>query len=312
MNQQTVTAHPSTPSQTQHLETSEILLDRILVGTDFSKHAQRAVRVAAQLGHVFDAKLTVVCAMAPIVSGIYLDPAPVESLDADLNAARARMNGFVASEPELGALKPELIVAYGAPVSLITEFAQDAKAKLIVMGSHGANPLERLALGSVAESVMHRTSCPVLIVGPHCRVEPHLFRSVLFATDLKTTGLRGAQYAAGLAERFHGNLTFLHVLDQKYETPSPEHEGMQAHAREELERLIPSDAREYCRVKTRVGYGKPAETITAVAQSESASMIVIGLRDRILADHAPWSTLSHIIRESRCPVLAVRGHLAKR
>lgn len=241
-------------------------------------------------------------------SGSETLPVPAEALTADLDTDKEQMNQLVLSEPGLSASIPKVVVAYAEAIDLITRVSKDDKADLIVVGSHGASGLERLVLGSVAEAVMHHATCPVLVVGPSCKPEQHPFRSVLFATDLKTTGLRGAQYAAGLAERFHAKLTFLHVMTQDFERHG-ERELVKDRIRQELAQLLPSDMEQYCKTKILLDYGKPAETIVSVAKTECASMIVVGLRDRALADHAAWSTLSNVIREATCPVLGVRGHL---
>jgi len=291
--------------EAQHLATSEILFSRILIATDFSKSANQALKVAFSLCQLFGAKLSLVHASIPTAFGIDAASVPFEVLGADLEADKEQMNQLVLSEPGLSALTPKTVVAYSDAVNLINQTAKDDRADLIVVGSHGASGLERLVLGSVAEAVMHQASCPVLIVGPNCKPEQHLFRSVLFATDLKTTGLRSAQYASGLAERFRAKLTFLHVMDVDRHG---NREMVKDRIRQELARLLPSDVEQYCKTDIRVECGKPAEVISSVAQTESASMIVVGLRDRPLADHAPWSTLSYVIREANCPVLGVRGH----
>jgi len=57
-------------------------------------------------------------------------------------------------------------VAYADAVDLIEHMASEEKIDLIVLGSHGSSGLERLALGSVAEAVLRKAGCPVLVVGP--------------------------------------------------------------------------------------------------------------------------------------------------
>jgi universal stress protein A len=42
--------------------------------------------------------------------------------------------------------------------------AEDSRVDLIVLGSHGRGPLSHLFLGSVADGVLQRARCPVLIV----------------------------------------------------------------------------------------------------------------------------------------------------
>jgi len=71
------------------------------------------------------------------------------------------------------------------------------------------------------------------------------------------------------------------------------------------QKLIPLDAESCCRVTdVRVEYGKAAEVITSVAESECASLIVIGLRAHVLGDHAPWSTVAQVTAKSKPPYLA--------
>ena len=52
----------------------------------------------------------------------------------------------------------------GSPVPELLKFAEREEVDLIVMGSHGRSGLSRLLMGSVAEGVMRKAKCPVLIV----------------------------------------------------------------------------------------------------------------------------------------------------
>ena len=52
----------------------------------------------------------------------------------------------------------------GTPEEEIVSFASENDCELIVMASHGRTGLSRLLMGSIAESVMRKASCPVLIV----------------------------------------------------------------------------------------------------------------------------------------------------
>ncbi|WP_035356668.1 universal stress protein, partial [Edaphobacter aggregans] len=202
------------------------------------------------------------------------------------------------------------VVACSRTIELIEKIASEQKVNLVVAGSNGASGLKRLLLGSVAETILRKAACPVLIAGPHCHSEKHPLRSILFATDLETTGLRAAQYATALAERGRGHLTLLHVMDKNQKIRDIQSEIIEKNRQQQLGSLLPADVDLFCTPKLRLEYGPPAEVISAVAESESASLVVVGLRHRsALADHAPWSTLSHIIREVKCGVLGVRSHL---
>ena len=55
-------------------------------------------------------------------------------------------------------------VLIGTPVESILDQAQRIKADLILMGSRGRQGVLRFVLGSVSYAVLHRTTCPVLVV----------------------------------------------------------------------------------------------------------------------------------------------------
>jgi nucleotide-binding universal stress UspA family protein len=293
-----------------HLATSYVHFARILVGTDFSKPAAQALKLAITIGEIFGSEIFIVHAAQPSIYGDGQQPMPTEILSAQFEAARADMKKLVASEPRLAGMRVRTTVDYGGAVDLIEQVAKDEKITLVVLGSHGANALEKIVLGSATESVLRKSSCPVLIVGPNCRAEHHPFRSIVFATDLEATGLRAAQYASALAEHVDGRLTLLHVSEKRSDKPGIDFDHFEETIREKLRSLLPSDVELFCNPKLRLEFGSPAEVITGVAESEAASLIVVGLRNRsALADHSPWSTLSHVIREAKCGVLVVRNHL---
>jgi len=127
----------------------------------------------------------------------------------------------------------------------------------------------------------------------------------LYATDLDAGGLRGAQYATSLAERFHSQLTLLHVVE-----PDREPESAEPYLRALLERLLPPDLNAYCKARVHVEYGSAGDTISRVARSECVSLIVAGVRENTrMPGHSTRSTLSQVIREAQCPVLCVRHHV---
>ncbi|MBX3292564.1 MAG: universal stress protein [Acidobacteria bacterium] len=55
-------------------------------------------------------------------------------------------------------------VLFGTPDSRIVELAEEWKADLIVVGSHGYRRWERILLGSVSNSIVHHAPCSVMVV----------------------------------------------------------------------------------------------------------------------------------------------------
>jgi nucleotide-binding universal stress UspA family protein len=58
----------------------------------------------------------------------------------------------------------ETAVETGPPARTIVEYADRCDADYVVTGSHGRSGASRVLLGSVAESVVRRAPCPVLVV----------------------------------------------------------------------------------------------------------------------------------------------------
>jgi nucleotide-binding universal stress UspA family protein len=132
----------------------------ILVATDFSAHAEAALDLAISLADKLGAKITLlnvigVPTLADVgvaVASTMIDRVIAENSEAlDLLARRA-------------AVPIDTQIKIGDARDTIVETAQALGADLIVMGTHGRRGLGRLALGSIAESVVRIAPCPVLTV----------------------------------------------------------------------------------------------------------------------------------------------------
>lgn len=145
------------------------LFRTILAPTDFSPLARRASRSAQQLAEHLGASLILLHVIEvpphlPLV-GPGLRLAKLE------REQRENLEGLLKEECDAYTLSldrkvapPAGILAEGDATEEIVHAAEKSHADLIVMGSHGYRGLTRLILGSTAESVMRRASCPVLII----------------------------------------------------------------------------------------------------------------------------------------------------
>ena len=89
-----------------------------------------------------------------VVPVTHLDPSEIERRRKDLEEAKALL-------AERG-VDGETLEAQGDPGDMIVNSSTDAD--LVVVGSRGLNPLQRLLLGSVSSKVVHRAECDVLVV----------------------------------------------------------------------------------------------------------------------------------------------------
>lgn len=88
-----------------------------------------------------------------------------ESRNKSFERARELVEG-VAAQLEFKGFHPSVSLPDADPRHAIVEAAREWPADLIVMGSHGRRGLDRLLLGSVAESVARHAPCSVEIVRP--------------------------------------------------------------------------------------------------------------------------------------------------
>jgi len=143
-------------------------LRKIVCPVDFSEQSEHALAQAAELAAQSGADLlllTVVQPMPAVFPGenalmTQLHPVPLTFKDeaaAQLASMRDKFCGAVLERTTSS-------VAIGVPFVEIVRFAREHEADLIVMGSHGRTGLEHLMIGSVAERVVRKAPCSVLVV----------------------------------------------------------------------------------------------------------------------------------------------------
>lgn len=139
----------------------------IVVGTDGSATAERAVAQAAGLAAEDAARLVIVTAYAP---GTGANAAEVDAVPEDIRFALTdRIQAEALTErgraiaKDLGVPKVVVQAIAGDPGEVLLEAAKDFNADLIVVGSRGLTSHAHFLLGSVASSVSHHAPCDVLV-----------------------------------------------------------------------------------------------------------------------------------------------------
>ena len=148
-----------------------ITCKQILCPVDFSDFSDYAMRYAALLAQKFDAHLTLLHVVAPILvplPGDALAP-PMRQTDlADIaDACRDRLTRTAGDLTKNGVSAVACQVTSGVPYLEIIRVAEELHADMIVMGTHGRSGLAHLMIGSVAERVVRKAPCAVLTVKRH-------------------------------------------------------------------------------------------------------------------------------------------------
>jgi universal stress protein A len=146
---------------------SPFKLKRILVPTDFSDCAKKALRYAIPLAKEHGAAITLLYVVpANHALGEYggIDYA---SLETEMRASGDKQLAQLAVDEVRGEIATDTIIRTGSPAFEIIDLAKSLCADLIVISTHGHTGLKHVVLGSVAEHVVRRAPCPVLVVREH-------------------------------------------------------------------------------------------------------------------------------------------------
>jgi nucleotide-binding universal stress UspA family protein len=145
---------------------------KILLATDGTKCSDDAVKMLSNFTFTGEDSLKIISVIdmaLPLSIDIYggflppnveLEKAVKENADKILQETLEKIKGFMDINP--AQISTEVL--FGSPESRIVETAEEIKADIIIVGSHGYNSWERLLLGSVSDSVVHHAPCSVLVV----------------------------------------------------------------------------------------------------------------------------------------------------
>ncbi len=139
---------------------------KILIAVDNSTCSEKAAKIGYEMAAKFDAEV----ALLNII-----EPAPA-TVNPDFTLAPVFMEIYDNSEENSQVLLQEISNkhGHGTPTTYLTTLdtathgiiqqAEEWKAELIVIGTHGRGGLYHFLMGSVAEHVARKSACPVLIV----------------------------------------------------------------------------------------------------------------------------------------------------
>jgi nucleotide-binding universal stress UspA family protein len=193
--------------------------------------------------------------------------------------------------------------AQGDPADSIVRRAAALDASAIVMGTHGGRGMERLMLGSVAESVLHRAGRPVATLRGSWHADGPI-RRIVCGADLEDPA--PLRYAATLARRSSAELVVVHAVKDLPDegghglVPASYGPALLEEARRSVGRAVASLDASPGHVSTRVVPGSPSHVLARIAEEESADLLVVGVHRHVLG-----GTTHPIVRGAHCPVLTI-------
>ena len=289
----------------------------ILLATDFSDASENALRAAVAIARCHGSKIYLLHVILP----------KSDYLIAELPRSRLRRKiqqdmKTLAGRSELQEIAHETVLRVGTVWSVLSAVIHEQNIDLVVLGTHGRGGIKKLVLGSVAEEVVRKASCPVITVGPDVDVPSSMvgeLHSILFATDFHPASTKALAYALLLANEFQAKLILLHLMPPAA-SPGPGrifyHEKAvnewQAKVRttikERLEKLLPPGATLRSEPEYVVGFDFIADGVLKVAAERNADLIIMGATRTLSAkasSHVPRTVTHEVICHAKCPVLTV-------
>ena len=145
-----------------------VTLKRIVVATDFGEAADVAFAYGRELARTFGAALDVLHVADNVLARGYAAEgfmASYPELQRDVEeAALKRLEALVCDEDRAVLNARTVSRVSTSPALAIVDYAREARADLIIMGTHGRGAMAHLLMGSVAERVVRTAPCPVLTV----------------------------------------------------------------------------------------------------------------------------------------------------
>src|SRR5690242_959179 len=144
-----------------------MMFKNLLIATDGSDFAAKAVRSGLELAKSLDARVVILTATEPFLGLARADlntiDLAIEVYEKATKEKAARILDKVRDEAVALGVGCETLHVNGFPAEAIIETAKVKACDLIIMGSHGRRGIARLLLGSQATKVVTLSSMPVLV-----------------------------------------------------------------------------------------------------------------------------------------------------
>ena len=296
--------------------------DRILLATDGSPEAERALEMAATLSERLGAELHLV-SVEPMPDPLSWPEARIMSpeLREDIreraeDAARKLLEGQVEKVEERGLEVSEVHAVAGRPDTEIVRVAEEIGAGLVVLGSRGLGPVRRAVMGSVSLSVVHHSHGSVLVVRGDGGDFPG---PILLAVDGSEQARVAAEAAAEISASTGSGLHVVFVM------PAADHlYGHHLYSRnlkESVREQAEDDVRTFLDEQvgqleqhggkvenTHMVVGRPDAEIVKLAEELGAGLTVVGSRGLGGVRRALVGSVSgSVVRHAHGPVLVARS-----
>lgn len=296
-----------------------LAVDTILVARDASSASRHALRTGLLLAAKMQATLHVL--------HVFEDQKEVYPTQDLHSVGRELIQSGLVSDQTLKSLSILAAERQETAVgSTILRYAEEETVDLVALGTHGRSGMERVFIGSVAETVIRRADRAVLTLRERKR-EKAAFESIdriLVPVDFSEFALESTRVAMEWGELYGAQTDLLHVANRGRpesdgETPPPETDEPDRNGvspdcstlstpRSQLVELAKAGRRFDVPTNLHVENGDVADAITDFADRHETDLVVMSTHGRTgIKRFVLGSVTETVLRQASCPVLTIRN-----
>lgn len=283
-----------------------LLLSRILVASDLSAGAEKAITRAVQLADEHRATLTILHVLPDAVGNEASKRQIVLQVEKYL---RRKVMKLPAHREKTMSIQ----VATGTAFVEIIRRGGEEAVDIILVGAHGEQFINKLLFGTTAERIVRRGDRPVLVVkrrvsGP--------YRTVLVPTDFSDHS--GEALALAMRVAPGAKYLVLHayqgIEQQLWRSDFPRSDILRyrrelaKQSREQLKHFIRQRGLDSTTFVRLVRYGRAPQVISSVARRLRPDLVAVGSAGRTGLPYVLLGSVAeHVLREVSCDVLVARS-----
>jgi nucleotide-binding universal stress UspA family protein len=277
---------------------------KILVPTDFSKESLGALHYAAAVARKISAEVILLHVMETYEYNVDLDEIE-EYVGKQKKVIEKKLDDFRTEHSNLWGVRMHTMLRKGKIHKEIQSIAEEIKARLIIMGTHGASGISNISkyiLGSNAYRTVNSSPCPVITIrNINKDVE---FNKILLPLDITKRTTAKVDYAIAFAKEFGAEIHVVSVIEF-FEEYQKDVDKMRKQLDEVSDKI--SEAGINCRTALMRNKRDVAKAVMEYAEDQVMDLIIIMTRQETLFNELILGSHSRkIIGQSNIPVLSVR------
>ena len=185
----------------------------LLVPTNFLETSKNALTYATVLSHKLKAEIRLLHAYQTVlINPGYLGERQKEETMLFKKDSEKQLKAFCSKIKETASCKCTTVTRPGFAKDVITDYANEIKPDLMIMGTESLGPIDRIVFGTVTGKVIKEPQCPLLIVPsatPYKAPE-----KIAFAMDYHDSDLEEIRFLVELARKFKAEVHIIHVVSE--------------------------------------------------------------------------------------------------